>query len=55
MKQARERAYKDKRIYTTYGVHPKQAHVVTKDDMERVKIAILRDPLEALDAANKLR
>ena len=43
-KQARERAYKDKRIYTTYGVHPKQAHVVTKDDMERVKIAILRDP-----------
>ena len=43
-KQVRERAYKDKRIYTTYGVHPKQAHVVTKDDMERVKIAILRDP-----------
>ena len=41
---AREQAYKDKRIYTTYGVHPKQAHVVPKDDMERVKIAILRDP-----------
>ena len=68
MKQARERAYKDKRIYTTYGVHPKQAHVVTKDDMKRVKIAILRDTrcvgigeigidlsLEALVATKKLR
>ena len=43
-KQVRERDYKDKRIYTTYGVHPKQAHMVTKEDMERVKIAILQDP-----------